>query len=300
MKSIAFRLASVALVAGAVSLVTPALARASELDCTAGCGLVTPVALPGVFAETGGNALFGTTKIGSTGTGVIDSFLRVQNDGTESGHNTGGNPVGDEKGGGFTTNLQMNEIPISVIGGVTYFEFLLDINQTSDSLIALNNVQICTSSTADLVSPDVIAGPDKGANTCPGGTPKYTMGTWNNGTDYILMDATFVGSGSGAGDLFMYVPTSAFAGVAATDYLYLFTQFGIANGPVNGRTVAPGDVLGSTNDGFEEWAVKTCSPNCGVYIDPHSSVPEPSSLLLLGAGVLGLAAAVRRRRSVTS
>lgn len=278
MSSRLVRLAVVALAVGAAGLMFASKARAAELNCSAGCGLVTPVTLPAAFAETGGDAKFSTTQFGSSGTGVIDSFLRVQNDGVEDGHNTGSSTLlNDEKSGSFTTNLQLNQVQIVTLSGQTYYQFLLDINQTGDSLLALNNVQICTAASANLTATD----------TCPG-TLKYSFGTFGSGTDWILLDAGFSGSGSGKADLFMYVPTSAL-GPQGSTYVYLFSQFGLANHAGTSKN----DVYGDSNDGFEEWAVERCFPNC-------AATPEPGSWILLGTGILGLAALVRRSRSVIS
>ena len=52
-------------------------------------------------------------------------------------------------------------------------------------------------------------------------------------------------SGSGSGDIVVLVPESAFAGYAATDYVYLYSRFGGTFG---------------ASGGFEEWAVRTAPP----------------------------------------
>jgi len=282
MKSIALRLASVGLVVGAVSLALPAQARASELDCTSGCSLQ-----PLAFGETlGGTAYVSTTSVGSTGTGVLDPFVRLQQNGSESGHNTSGAFLNDEKAGTWTHDLRLNELPLSIIDGVAYYEFLLDAdenNSTAGQLLALNNVQICVGATGGLVGPTAGSGNNIHEISCPG-TLKYAFGAFGSGANEVMMDYDFTGSGSGKADLFMYIPVATL-GAPSGQYVYLFSQFGLA--------VPAG--RGDTDAGFEEWAILPCYPNCGVYVDPHSTVPEPSSLLLLGAGVLGLAAVVRRR-----
>ncbi len=74
------------------------------------------------------------------------------------------------------------------------------------------------------------------------------------------------GHGSGSGDLFVYVPVSAFNG-NSTDFLTLYCEFGGGNTPnyVN-------------NDGFEEWAIANTE-----------QVPDASStLMLLGMGLMGV------------
>src|SRR5690349_8970398 len=75
----------------------------------------------------------------STGTGVIDSFVRIQNNGTEQGFNTDGTPQFDTKSGVFThsllkTDLQAFNLNTSTGVGTAdpsgaYFRFLLDLNQ---------------------------------------------------------------------------------------------------------------------------------------------------------------------------
>jgi hypothetical protein len=285
MKSIALRLVSVGLVVGAVALALPSRAAASELDCTAGCALQ---ALP--FGSFGGTALFSTTAIGSTGTGVLDPFIRIQNDGMESGHNTSGTLVDDEKAGTWTHDLQLDHLPIAVKNGVSYYEFLLDANETGSDkgrLISLNNVQICVGATGGMTGSTVTTPlngnkVDIDRSACPG-TLKYSFGAFNSTTDNILLDYELAGSGSGKGDLFMYIPVATL-GPASGQYVYLFSQFGLADSN-----------KGDSDAGFEEWAIKSCYPNCGLVVDPHSTVPEPGSLLLLGAGVISLAAIVRRR-----
>jgi hypothetical protein len=80
--------------------------------------------------------------------------------------------------------------------------------------------------------------------------------------------------GSGSGDAFLYIPTSAFAGTAANDFVYMYVNFGNADM--------------TTAGGFEEFAlVRNLAP-----------VPEMSALFpIVGLIVaVGSTSILRRRR----
>jgi hypothetical protein len=204
-----------------------------------------------------------------TGTGVIDPFVRVQADGSEQGYNTSGGTPFDEKAGIWTHDIQFSDLQATTetLNGTEYFKVLLDVNEPggSKSTISLDQLQFYSSATGSQTTTDV---------------PSLGTLRWDldgGGDSYILLDASR-NNGSGSGDMFAYIPTSAFAGVASADYIYMFSRFG-------DQVAADG----TTEGGFEEWAL----------VNSMSPVPEVGALF----PIIGLAAAVgcthllRKRRS---
>jgi hypothetical protein len=175
-------------------------------------------------------AIFDFTTTRPTGTGVIQPFLRVQADVVEEGYNTSGTPVPfDDKAGPWThgmtfTNLQSTTV---FVGNTTYVKLLLDVNQSNSgnsSLLSLDQLQFYTSPIGNQITRDV------GSL----GTLRYSF----NLGDAVYLDASR-NSGSGSGDMFAYIPTSAFAGTSSSDFVYMYCHFGNTY-PSNG--------------GFEEWS----------------------------------------------
>jgi len=230
----------------AASAIAPAFA--DSVDLTAG------------GTATINGAIFTTSNNQSTGTGVIDSFVRVQDNGIADGYNTSGRPMfyGDTNTSPtFTHDLLLSAVPIVTIDGTAYREFLLDINQTNaNPLLSLDKLQFATSATGGAT-----------AEWGTFGTQVYTLGANELLLNYSL------NNGSGSGDLFVYVPNAVFGD---SQYVYLYSMFGAKGGSY------------TENDGFEEWAVRT-------PITP--AVPEPGTyaLMIAGMGVLGFIA--RRRKA---
>lgn len=247
----------------------------------------------GTAAAVGGTFLVQQISPQSTGTGVIDSFLRVQANGSEQGYNTSTGTPYDDKAGNFTRALSLSEVPTVTINGVVYRQFLLDINQTTPgTLLNLNQIEIF----ANNGDPACPAPASTCGTTVTGGgamnnfptlafpgspsSPIFEMSAGGIGgtQSTILMNFT-LNPGSGAGDMFLYVPNVDFTGLTN---VILYSQFG------NPPGANPSD------DGFEEWAVlkPSGSPCVGAC---EVNVPEPGSLILLGTGmaVLGL---LKRKR----
>jgi hypothetical protein len=197
----------------------------------------------------------------ATGTGLIDSFVRVQANGTEKGYNTDGaiDTDMDTKVGIWTHSLQLSQIPTVTFGSIVYREFLLDINESpggGNEFISLDVLKIHIENTGDMVN----------YSTIPFSAPVYDMGSGN----YIKLDTTLA-SGSGDGDMLAFIPSSLF-GTDDTKYVYLYSEFG-NNVPCE--------------DGFEEWAVGADGP----------IVPEPATLSLLALGALAMLCRRRWKRA---
>ena len=244
-------------IAGAV-LLTAAPAMALDLNLTGG------------GTGTINSAIFTTNDSQATGSGVIDSFVRVHDpNGPAEGYNANARPVMPDVNSSptFTHDIQVGNLPEVTLGGLVYYEFLLDINQNSnDPLLSLDELQIYTR-TAPLATANTLA-----ALTAAPSTLRYDLDV--PADNRILLNYN-LNSGSGSGDLFVYVLKSAFGAASDSDYVYLYSLFGADNA---------GDY--SENDGFEEWAIRTTTP---------VNIPDGgATMTLLGSALLGVSFLRRR------
>jgi hypothetical protein len=238
----------------AAVLLTAAPARATTYDLTAG------------GQATINGAIFTTADYQATGTGLIDSFVRIQDNGNEEGYNATVRPVMPDvnTSPSFTHDLLLSAVGEATFSGVAYYEFLLDINQTNaNPLLSLDQLLIYTRATA-LTSADELSD-----LTGAGSTLRYTMDLPAN--NEVLLNYS-LNNGSGSGDMFVYVLKSLFG--AETEFVYLYSQFGNKGGNY------------VTNDGFEEWAVRNTQ---------ITQVPDGgSTVALLGSALLGISMLRRR------
>jgi hypothetical protein len=213
-----------------------------------------------------GAALFQQIDPQATGTGFIDPFLRIQANGSEAGYNTSAaGAVFDDKTGIWTHDLLLSTLTVvaNPNTGVPSYKFSLDINQTKPgNLLTLNQLQIFAGNTANITGGSVSA--TTGYLTPPAGlTSVYDMNP-TGGTDgnNVLMDY-LLNSGSGSGDVCLFIPSAGFAGFT---YLTLYSQFGNPPGTQD------------SDDGFEEWAA--------VVPEPTTMIAGALLLLPFGASTL--------------
>jgi hypothetical protein len=273
------------------------------------CGTASAASI-GIVPDNGcleyGGVYFCDADIQPTGTGVFNPFLRTNPGGglnPSSGWNTGANKPWaqpNDADDSWTSALSASTLGTSanpVTGNGSYAVFTVDINQegqpgADDSKLSLLQFQLfnCTSATyTSLASP----GCTSFLNVF-GGQITYDANDRpiiTGSTDWVDFDYKQTSSGSGAGDINVFVPFNLFAGT---------TNIALLDGWGTSGTV--GSFV--DNDGFQEWkaqlGTQTCPDgstpgpggNCDIIV-----TPEPASLLLFGLAGVGSAYRMRRRHT---
>jgi len=190
----------------------------------------------------------------STGTGVINPFLTLQADGSEQGYNSNAGDFDTKRNGQYTTDLLVGDLKLAS-NNINYVSFLVDVNQNNNALkISLDRLMIWTSPT-----PMSSSAVDANGNfTGSLGTLLYNLDSTQNGgsSNSILYQDGM--SGSGSGDIRIFIPKTFFDGLALTNYIYMYQQWGTTPGY-------------ETNGGFEE------TLSLGTIV-----IPEATSLIPLG------------------
>jgi hypothetical protein len=205
-------------------------------------------------------ALFEQHDARPTGTGHIQSFVRVQalgNRTTEAGVNTDARPLSydENKSPQFTRSVRVADLPLVTVNGGLYREVLLDINQkASASQLSLDELKVFVGGAGNLNY-------NAASGTLGGAAPVYDLDA--GGDHWVRLDAR-LNTGSGSGDMRFYVPNDVLGG---GEFFYLYSKFG--------QTIA-------ANGGFEEWAAgaggASLAPQASgfsgvVYVSPPEGRP---------------------------
>lgn len=168
-----------------------------------------------------------------------------------------------------------------------FYVFSFDANESGQDpkLISVDNVRIYAGPEATLADPKRVVDPHPN-DVSPLPNTLTTIGDlgalrWEMnefGSNTVIIEA----GGSGVADMFLFVPTSRFAGVLPEDLIYLYAEHGAYSDDPNEDF--------TSDSGFEEWSI----PVDEINRPPFAPVPEPS-VPMLGLAALGLGVLRRSR-----
>jgi hypothetical protein len=238
---------------------------AAGMFAIAGVAQATVLDLGSSGSGSVNGAIFQTNNDHPTGTGVYNPFLTVQNDPWEQGYNATNGNFDTKRVPQWNHEIQFSDLQTTTINGTAYFGFSIDVNEPGGNKagISLDAFSVYTSSTIQNSTSTNSSGFFNGSL----GTLRYSLGS--NSVTYNDQN-----TGSGGGDINVYIPVSAFAGTQANDYVYLYQRWGNTD---------------SSQGGFEETAL----------IRGLAPVPEMSALFpIFGLLVaVGSTSILRRRRA---
>src|SRR5437763_2768120 len=171
-------------------------------------------------------ALFETNSDHPTGTGVYDPFLTIQNKDWEQGYNSSTGNFDTKREPQWNHEIRFSDLQVTTINNIQYIGLSVDINENGKNpLISLDGLKIFTSSTLQSSTSTNGSGFFNGSL----GTLRYDLR--NNQVLYNDQN-----TGSGGGEINIFVPLSFFAGTNANDYVYVYQRWG-NTGPSDGGFV---------------------------------------------------------------
>lgn len=211
-------------------------------------------------------AVFSTTDIQPTGTGVFDPFLTVQNTPWEQGYNAAAGDFDTKRFPQWNHEITLGDLRATAINGTNYYGFVVDVNEPnggSQAGISLDGLKL-------FVSP-----------TIQNSTSVDSNGFFNGSLGSLVFDLgnnqlkyTDHQHGSGSGDINIFIPVADFAGFKSTDYVYMYQRWGNTD---------------ASQGGFEETAIR----------NGFVPVPEMGTLFpVLGLMTAVLSTYVLRRRKM--
>jgi hypothetical protein len=203
----------------AIALISAAFAFAASSTASATVyNLNTLVTVP--IDTVDGRAFFTTDFSKTSGTGVIDPFLSIQANPTESGYNISSGVLDTKRNGQYTVTQHVSDLQTIVVNGVSYYAFLIDINESNsaaNSKISIDTIKIYTSNNLLTTFGDLTSQ----------GTLQFDIDSLDPNVTLLYDD---LNTGSGQGDVAFFVPTSILTGVSSTDFFYLYQEFGVTGG----------------------------------------------------------------------
>ncbi|MBU3719426.1 MAG: DUF11 domain-containing protein [Burkholderiaceae bacterium] len=188
-------------------------------------------------------------KTDSSGTGIFDPFLTIQQSGSETGTNlyngstyATGNAISSSDN--RTSLLEISKIPVVGVGDMQYLEIRLDLNEVSGGGGPKAEVRM-----TDL---KIYGSNDSSLSSFAGLTPLYSIDSAALDTTVHMWDDF---NGSGRSDVVMLIPKSYFA--SNPQYLYFQTTFQ------------------GTDGGFEEFSTQVLQ----APLDPSVTIEKTADVL---------------------